>query len=332
MPILETRQRLERGLLDFAWNEWAQLGVLATPSRASPWAQDLEALLVLSLDVARADPRLFDEILDWLVHNEGLVSVRRLRTLARRSREPSLTEGALSWLAQHRPKARFSRPTKTARAPEPRRLFFDEGFPIRRPDEPFLEHGWLRPEVDPSGKARAADLGKAIAFGLRLRRLLGSGARAECVRVLLCTDAPRATASAITRSAAFSKRNVHEALHELEEAAVVTAASTGYQARYGIDRSRWAALLEVEPPFPAHVEWVQLLGALGAILEWLRIGVAPDASDYLTGSAVRELLADVRPDLEWAGVRVDADVTAGVALEELDRVVDRCLGVLRVGF
>ncbi|HWH94055.1 MAG TPA: hypothetical protein VNT03_09350, partial [Baekduia sp.] len=146
MPISETRQRLERGLLDFAWNEWAQLGVLANAPRSSPWAQDLEALLVLSLDVARTDPRLFDEILDWLVRNEALVSIRRLRTLARHSREPSLIEGALDWLAQHRPKARFSRPIKMASAPESRRLFFDEGFPIHRPDEPFLEHGWLRPE------------------------------------------------------------------------------------------------------------------------------------------------------------------------------------------
>lgn len=66
------------------------------------------------------------------------------------------------------------------------------------------------------------------------------------------------------------------------------------------------------------------------MVERLRIGVAPDASDYFVGSAARALVAEVRPDLEWAGIRVHADVTAEAALEELNRVVDRCLGALHV--
>jgi hypothetical protein len=49
------------------------------------WSQDIEALLLLTFEVARADPRLFDEVLDWLVTNEHLISVRRLRTLAKPS-------------------------------------------------------------------------------------------------------------------------------------------------------------------------------------------------------------------------------------------------------
>ncbi len=330
MSISETRDRLEHGLLEFAWNEWAQLGVLARPSRVSPWAQDLEALVVLSLEVARTDPRLFDEILDWLAHNEELLSVRRLRTLARRSREPTVVGAVLAWLAQHRPKARFSGPHDPAPAGNPRRLFFDDRFPIRTPDEAFLRHGWLRPAVDPSGKAGTPDLRSPIAFGLRLRRLLGPGARAESVRVLLSTDAPRTTASVIASSAGYTKRNVLEALRELEDAGAVSSVSTGYEARYGISRERWAALLEERLPFPPHVEWIQLLGTLATLLGWLRIGMAPDASDYLVGSAARGLLAEVRPDLEWAGIPVDAGVLAGGAVQELGRVVDRCLGALGV--
>lgn len=331
MSISKTRERLERGLLDFAWNEWAQLGVFTSPVRISPWAQDLEALLVFSLDVARADPRLFDEILDWLVRNEELLSVRRLRTLARRGRDPSLVEGMLGWLATQRPKARFARVRGPATVQTPQRLFFDEGFPIRSPNEQFLEHGWLRPDVRPSGNARQPVLRDAISFGLRLRRLLGPGARAESVRVLLCTDAPTLTASVITRSAAFSKRNVLEALRELEEAEVVSAARVGHEARYAIYRERWAALLELRSPFPAHMEWVQLFGALGAILEWLRVGAPSEASDYLVGSAALGLLADIRPELAWAGIEVDAHLTARTALEELGGVVRRCLAVLGVG-
>lgn len=87
MLISATRERLEAGLLSFVWDEWSQMGLLSEARRLSPWAQDPEALLLLTLEVARADPRLFDEVLDWLVRNEHLVSVRRLRTLTRRGAE-----------------------------------------------------------------------------------------------------------------------------------------------------------------------------------------------------------------------------------------------------
>jgi hypothetical protein len=42
-------QRLSDRLVAFAWEEWAQMGLLATPHRRSPWAQDPEALIVFTL-------------------------------------------------------------------------------------------------------------------------------------------------------------------------------------------------------------------------------------------------------------------------------------------
>ncbi|WP_027005319.1 hypothetical protein [Conexibacter woesei] len=328
MPTSALRDRFEQALLDFAWNEWAQLGVLSKVTRRSTWAQDLEALLVLSFDIARADPRLFDEILDWLAHNQELLSVRRLRTIARTSPDPTLAEAVLTWLAQHRPKARFSGPDDHDREPtgESRRLFFDDGFPLRHPDPAFLEHGWLRPAATPSGKAATPDLKAPIAFGLRLRRMFGPGARAEAVRVLLCLDAPSATASVITRSATYTKGNVLEALRGLTDAQLVSAARANREARYAIDRERWATLLSAEPTFPAHVEWVQLVRALGAMLEWLR---SDGASGHLLGSSARQLLRTVGSDLGWADVDVDEDVRAPGAMAELERVIDRCVDLLR---
>lgn len=329
MPISALRSELEQGLLEFAWNEWAQLGVLSDVRRRSTWAQDLEPLLVLSLDVARTDPRLFDEILDWLVHNEELLSVRRLRTIARSSPDPTLTEAVLTWLAQHRPKARFSGPDDREPTPVATRLFFDEGFPIRHPDAAFLEHGWLRPMATPSDKAGTPDLTMPIAFGLRLRRMFGPGARSEAARVLLCLDAPSATAPVITRSAAYTKGNVLEALRGLSDAGVVFSRRPTREARYSIDRERWAELLDVDTPFPAHIEWVQLLRALGTILAWLRFEPEAAMSDYLLDSEARQLLKTTAPNLEWAGIHVNQDVPATEAAAELARVIDRCVDLLR---
>jgi hypothetical protein len=329
MPISTLRDRLEEGLLRFLWNEWSQLGVLGRVERPSPWAQDLEALLVMSFEVARADPRLFDEILDWLATNEHLMSVRRLRTLGGAAPEPSQTAAVVAWLARHRPKVRFSgRPGEALTPQEARRLFFDDGFPIRSVDEAFAEQGWERSAVGPSGKSSAPDLRAPVAFGLRLRRMFGPGARAEVVRHLLTTDAPRSTVAVITRSAAFTRRNVQEALNELTDASLVSQARLGNEVRYGIDRPLWQALLEVEG-FPKAVDWIPLLAALTRMLVWLRAEAVDERSEYLQASSARKLLDDVRPDLEWAGIAVRA-VRADEALGELEAVIAEALGVFGV--
>lgn len=66
------------------------MGVFARAERRDPWAIDPEALLLFTLEIGRDDPRLFDEVLDWLVVNERLVSVRRLRNLARDEADKAL--------------------------------------------------------------------------------------------------------------------------------------------------------------------------------------------------------------------------------------------------
>jgi hypothetical protein len=62
---LTTSGQLTQQLVSFAWDEWAQMGVLTAPTRVSRWAQDPEALIVFTLEIARREPRLFDETLDW---------------------------------------------------------------------------------------------------------------------------------------------------------------------------------------------------------------------------------------------------------------------------
>lgn len=65
--------------------------------------------------------------------------------------------------------------------------------PVHNPDPSFLGQGLLRPVARPSGKSRQPDLTAPINFALRLRHLLGVSARAEAVRFLLTTNAPRAS-------------------------------------------------------------------------------------------------------------------------------------------
>ena len=84
-------EKHELALLAFAWDQWAQMGVSGTARRADRWAADPETLLLFTLEVARADPRLF-----WLALNERLVSVGRLRNLCRGETDRAVAEAALA--------------------------------------------------------------------------------------------------------------------------------------------------------------------------------------------------------------------------------------------
>src|SRR6266576_4373203 len=105
MQISRLRQKLQDHLAAFAWSQWGQMGVLAPSDRADEWVADPEALLLLTLEVCREEPRLFDEVLDWLLVNERLVSLHRLRNLAVDDDDRALAGAVIEWLGKWRRKS-----------------------------------------------------------------------------------------------------------------------------------------------------------------------------------------------------------------------------------
>jgi hypothetical protein len=314
MRISELSDEVNTELRAFAWDQWAQMGVLASTRRRDRWAADPEALMLLTLEVGRDDPRLFDEVLDWLVVNERLISVQRLRNLARDADDRALVEASLGWVAQWRPRARLA--AKPLSAPDrlvaPQPLFRDTQMQTKKPDDSFLAHGLLRPPMEPSRKSRTPDVGAPINFALRMRHLLGVGARAEVVRILLCSDAPNLSAQVMAESAVYAKRNVQEALTSLCAAGVIDAISVGNAQRYRAPRARWAALLGLTADrLPAHRDWPQLFHALRRLTRWLA-GPDRDAlSDYMRASEARLLMDEIAPELRYAGVAVSTGHAPG---------------------
>ena len=139
MPTSATREDLQGRLASFLWGQWAQMGILATAERSDRWAADPEALLLLSFEVGRQGPRLFEEVLDWLVRNERLVSIQRLRNLARDEDDRALVEAVVGWLGQRRRRSRLeARPASAAEPTEAQPFFRDSPLPVGDPDPAFL--------------------------------------------------------------------------------------------------------------------------------------------------------------------------------------------------
>lgn len=316
MSVASLSAEVERACRDFAWEQWAQIGVSGR-KRGEParWALDPEALILFTLEAARTDPRLFDEMLDWLVLNEQLVSVQRLRNLCLDDEDRLLADAALAWVAQWRPRARLTagRLAKNKK-PKPRQLFYKLAGPGSDVDPVFAEYGYLRPPARPSRKSQRPDLHTPAALAFRLRRLLGLGVRAELIGAMVTIDAARLSSGVLNASAGFARQNVREGLLQLTEAGVVVSTSIGAEQFFSVRRADWAQLLDLdEAELPSHREWIQILGPLRLLLRWLRDPDTEGLSEYMRASEARQLYERLAPHLRFAGIPTGNGTAKGTA-------------------
>ena len=315
MKAATLRDEMVAELHDLAWDQWSQLGVSGSaPRRREERAADPEALLLFTLEIARSEPRLFDEVLDWLAMNEPLVSVHRLRNLCVTETDRALADSALAWAARAR---RRERPA-TGRSPtgedgdlEP--LFPSLVTPGRDLDPAFSRYGLARAQLERSHKSQPPRFTDPIGFAFRLRRLLGVGVRAEVLRTLLTIRAPRISGRVIAASAGFAQRNVRQGLTQLHDAGVITVVDVSDDRYYSTRVDDWATLLRLDgtPDLPLHYDWIPAYRALTKIVRWLQQPGLDGLSDYLIASQARTLVSDIEPDLRYVGIRAGAFTAHG---------------------
>ena len=309
MLLSELRERARQGFLGFAWRQWAQAGVSASAGGSDRWAIDPEALILFTIPVARHDPRLFDEVLDWLAGNRRLLSVQRLRNLsARFPVDPRLVAATLASAGEPVPSQWAKTPRSQGQAPENVPVFSQDvvGF-IGEPDPVFAEYGYLRPRAVRSGKSREPDVRIPANFAFQLRHLFGPGSRSEVMRILLTFPDGALDASRISDEAGFAKRNVSDTLVGLVASRAVKARWSGNERHFTAHRDKWAALLEAGPSarhIPAFVSWAHLLPASLEIMAWLDNETETEDSEYLISSRARDLMERVNHNLEIAGLDV----------------------------
>jgi hypothetical protein len=297
MSISELRDDVQKALVDFLWDEWGQMGVSASTKRHDTWATDPEALLLLTFEVGRGEPRLFDEVLDWMVVNERLLSVQRLRNLAVDEADRALVEAAVGWLGVNRPRTRLN--SKPGKAEDPQPFFRDSQLKVSDPDPAFLAQCFVKPRSEPSGKSQAPNLVLPINLAFRLRLLLGVSVRAEVARVLLATDRPWMNAQELARSTAYTKRNVRDAATSLASAGFVFSHSIGNENLFEAS-PRWPDFLSIDR-LPERKDWPQIFRGLRRLLRWLADPANHDLSDYLQMSGARTLVDEIEPDLTFVG-------------------------------
>jgi hypothetical protein len=334
MQISEIRAKVNQGLLDFTWRQWAQIGVSTTAAGADSWAIDPEALILFTIGIGRRDPRLFDEMLDWMAFNHELLSMQRLRNLSRRFPVPAgLVAAVTSWTRQ----AELMNPPASQRA-EPVQVTDPVFSPdvlafVSQPDPVFAEYGFLRPPAVRTGKSHEPNPDLPVNLSFRLRHLFGPGGRSETTRVLLTYPDGPLGAARIADEAGFAKRNISDVLTSLTKSGVIRAAWAGNERHFTAHRERWALFLALAGPedLPTFLSWVHLLPAALEISTWLDARTDTAESEYLIASQARRLIGRLTRDLEAAGVDIQRPQTAhGAAyLPVFTEISDALLARLR---
>ena len=275
--MASNRDRIEETLLDLAWGQWTEAGVPGTVQAASDTFIDLEALILLTSELAAIDPRLLDQAVGWLSRFDRYVSRSRIGRLARRLEDRRSLDRFLATLTVA---GRGRWPSVDA-----------EPMSVRAGD-----------------RARLADLRRPALLQLRMRAIFGVSARAEILRVLGWQTSGWMRSADIAYLAGYTKRNVDDELDGLNAAGLVEVTYSGNRML-----SRLAAptlLAEFAGPAPDRfVDWGTAVPVFVELLAMHRRWAGSDprvrdveASRLIDQSEVRHELTDL-PALPEIGPR-----------------------------
>ena len=305
-------------MLGFLWRQWSTLGVLGEAGTRDPWVIDPEALLVFTLDIGRYEPRLFDEVMDWLVTNGQSIDIQRLRGILSNRKDETcrLMGSASAFLASQGRERKWKNLAKLCfkNIPQEREPLFKLryvrkhtagvlGVPV---DEVFSKYGYFRALLTPSRKSREVvpTAGPNIRF--MLRALFGVGSRAECVLYLLTHDGghPAEVAKAI----GISVRGAQDTLIELAKSGLVLTRITGKRKiEYWLSQERWWEFLSKgsfeEIKKPVWIDWIALFEALSRVWETL-LEIGEIKSEYMKSSKLRDAMEIVGNEFARSGIDI----------------------------
>jgi hypothetical protein len=309
------RERFLETVLNFFWREWSVLGAAGGARAVDRWAIDPEALLAHSLSFARYEPRLFDEILEWLVLNGRWIDLQRLRGIAKGRPEPNARRlGAVAEFLSHAAKGdrrkwmRLAHETGSEGAfPEEALFLTKEGKPYPLPNEmadEFRARGFIRPPFSLRGSARSVPVGSASTIRFLLRALFGVGSRAECILYLLTHESGHP--AEVARSLGISVRGVQDALIELSQSGLVLTRVIGKRKiEYWLSQDRWWAFIRGkgfdDADAPVWIGWIDLLSGLANAWEAVDSSAASE-SQYMRSSTLRESIDSISSEIARSGL------------------------------
>ena len=319
MSQKDFRDLFLENILNFLWRQWSALGVLGEARTEDPWILDPEPMLLFTLEMGRYEPRLFDEVMDWLVVNGKWIDIQRLRGLLRKKEAitRNLMGAAAAFLMKEADKRKWGNLSRSCRLQisdnssnaEP--LFYEKNgkpHPVsKKPETTFLSYGFNRPLLTARRMTRHVPVTSHTTLRFLLRALFGLGSRAECLVYLLTHDGGHP--SEVAKGIGLSVRGTQDALIELSGSGLVLTRVKGKRKiEYWLSYERWweflsrESITEIEKP--VWIDWIALYSALSMVWATLNEIGKKDISDYMRSSRLRDSLEVVGGEFSRSGLDI----------------------------
>lgn len=310
--LTKSKDRFQEQIFDFLWRQWSTLGIAGVTKSKDNRIIDPEALLLFSLSLCRYEPRLFDEIIDWLFQNGHVINVQRLQQIQVKYDYycgPQLSAIAELLTKKSSYQLKWSGLAKKYYQEHKEPLFFDkEGKALPCPTDKnanpeFLNHGLRRGQINLRGYSQAFDLQSPACLLLRLRALLGINARAEILCLLASVKEIHPSEAA--RITAYYQKTIQTTLVEMAQSGVILTRTSKKEKFYRLKPGVLDALLKPNDESAQWINWPPLFKTVEIIWRRLCELSGKKIDSLLLSSELKKLISSTR---EYSDTEVDENL------------------------
>lgn len=347
MSLTNFKEALLDRMLTLLWRQWNALGILGVSGAEDKWIIDPEALLIFSLDLARYEPRLFDEILAWLqVNGEWLDNARLRRLLSTQDASViRVVGGSLQYVADHGQSRKWKNLVRYCHGRKPQMggllepLFkmpsgdFHPRAEGDNIDPSFRDFDFNRPRIKTQKKAQEVVANSGSNLRFLMRSLFGIGAKSEVLLYLLTHNEghPREIADSV----GLFWLSAHQALLDVSKSGLVLKKPYGKKVEYWLSKPKWWSFLaSTEYQYASEPEWLNwtaIFGGFSSIWKTVDEIAAPAISDYMRGSKLMDIQASVETvarEFARAGYYLGDVPSTGLPSELYQQMLLRFLGAI----
>jgi len=307
--LIKSKDQFQEQIFDFLWRQWSTLGIAGRVESKDNRIIDIEALLLFSLSVCQYEPRLFDEIIDWLFQNGQFINVQRLQQIQLKygfNCGPQISAIAELLAKKTNYKLKWSGLAKKYYQEHSEPLFFDkDGSPLPCPADKnanpeFLSHGLKRGQINLRGYSQSFDLQSPACLLLRLRALLGINARAEILCLLASVKEMHPSEAA--RITSYYQKTIQTTLVEMAQSGVILTRTSKKEKFYKLKPGVLDALLNSNGKSPQWINWPALFKTVEVIWRRLCELLKEDIDSLLLFSELKKLMSSARKYGDDAGI------------------------------
>lgn len=306
--LIGFKSRFLEKTIAFIWRQWSALGVSGHADNFDEWIIDPEALICITCLFGRYEPRLFDEAMDWLRENGGIINLSRLKRIS--DMEGLECSSILASVAMHlqkmagkqKWKSLVSNPTDS-KNPQPffLRLEGRSHLPLfGKMDEFFQSHGWSRGAFQFSKKSQPAMGDGKTNMLIRLRTLMGVNARCEILAFLL--DRGSSHPHEVARQTHYFTKTIQDAMVQMRLSRLVNSRTESGKKVYSTNILSWKPLLFPDNAFPRYLNWPVIFSSLAMLWREIEKFEGTGDDNLMVSAKLKGWARDAGPNLEMSGL------------------------------